>query len=123
MTELDSIIKSLYEKSITGDFPERQLQKLMRQYDEEQAELEKKISSLEKRIEEIMPQEPETERFLRLLRRYQNYDELTDTMLYEFIDKVTVHAATGGRTVYRKQQVDVYFNFIGQYTVPHTQKI
>ena len=35
-------------------------------------------------------------------------------LLNEYIEKVVVHEATGGRKGKdRKQQVDVYFNFIG----------
>ena len=41
-------------------------------------------------------------------------------MINEYIEKVVVHEATGGRQgKYRKQQVDVYFNFIGNCQVPH----
>lgn len=35
-------------------------------------------------------------------------------MINEYIEKVVVHEATGGRKGKdRKQQVDIYFNFIG----------
>lgn len=37
-------------------------------------------------------------------------------MKNEYIEKVVVHEATGGGKD-RKQQVDVYFNFIGNYQV------
>lgn len=39
-------------------------------------------------------------------------------MLYSFIDRVEVHAATGGRTIYRQQHIDIHFNFIGSYYPP-----
>ena len=40
-------------------------------------------------------------------------------LLNEYIEKVVVYEATGGRQgKYRKQQVDVYFNFIGNCQVP-----
>ena len=38
-------------------------------------------------------------------------------MLNEFIEKVVVHEATGGRA-HRKQKVDIYFNFIGNFVLP-----
>ena len=43
---------------------------------------------------------------------------LTDDMLYELIDRIEVHAATGGRTRYRQQRIDVHFSFIGDFAVP-----
>ena len=39
-------------------------------------------------------------------------------MLYSFIDRVEVHEATGGRTIYRQQNIDIHFNFIGSYYPP-----
>ena len=34
------------------------------------------------------------------------------------MSRVEVHEATGGRTIYRKQNIDIYFNFIGSYYPP-----
>lgn len=43
-------------------------------------------------------------------------------MINEYIEKVVVHESTGGRKGKdRKQQVDVYFNFIGNCQVPHNK--
>ena len=39
-------------------------------------------------------------------------------MLYAFIDRIEVHEATGGRTIYRQQNIDIHFNFIGNYYPP-----
>lgn len=43
---------------------------------------------------------------------------VTDAMLYSFIDRVEVHEATGGSTIYRQQNIDIHFNFIGSYSPP-----
>ena len=34
------------------------------------------------------------------------------------IDRIEVHEATGGRTIYRQQNIDIHFNFIGNYYPP-----
>ena len=57
-------------------------------------------------------------RFIALVRKYRDCEELTDTMLYAFIDRIEVHEATGGRTIYRQQNIDIHFNFIGNYYPP-----
>lgn len=113
--ELDDLIQSLYESKVKGSIPERQAERLIAQYDEEQIQLEKRISELKWPETTAGPKKADVARFMDLLHRYQNITELTDTMLYEFIEKVEVHEPTGGRTKYRRQQVDVYFNFIGHY--------
>lgn len=118
LTELDNLIQSLYESQIKGTMPERQVQRLIAQYDEEQLQLESRISELEKSDEMAAPKKADINRFIALVKKYQNITELTDIMLYELIEKVEVHAAKGGRTKYRSQQLDVYFNFIGNYLPP-----
>ena len=55
-----------------------------------------------------------------MIEKYIVIEELTVPTINEYIEKVVVHEATGGRQgKYRKQQVDVYFNFIGNCRVPH----
>ena len=49
---------------------------------------------------------------------HRECEELTDAMLYAFIDRIEVHEATGGRTIYRQQNIDIHFNFIGNYYPP-----
>ena len=49
-----------------------------------------------------------------MIEKYTDIEELTVPMINEYIEKVVVHEAIGGRKGKdRKQQVDVYFNFIG----------
>lgn len=38
-------------------------------------------------------------------------------MLNDFIEKIVIHEAEGGRTKDRTQQVDIYFNFIGNFVL------
>ena len=118
--ELDDLIQSLYESKVKGSIPERQAERLIAQYDEEQIRLEERIAELKGSETPAGPKKADVARFMELLHRYQNITELTDTMLYEFIEKVEVHEPTGGRTKYRRQQVDVYFNFIGHYLPEET---
>lgn len=80
--------------------------------------LEKRVEELQGQIQEEEVEKIDTNRFIALVNKYRNCEELTDTMLYAFIDRVEVHEATGGRTVYRQQNIDIYFNFIGNYYPP-----
>ena len=118
IAEIDNLIKNLYESQIKGMMPERQCERLMKQYDEEQLKLESRVAELEATEIADAPKKADINRFIALVKKYQTITELTDDMLYEFIDRVEVHAPTGGRTRYRQQPIDVYFNFIGNYTAP-----
>lgn len=116
--ELDILIKGLYESNMLGKLPDRQYQRLMNQYDSEQAALEQRRTELESAVAANEQKKPDTSRFIGLLNKYRECSELTDAMLYAFIEKIEVHAPTGGRTVYRQQRIDIYFNFIGNYAPP-----
>ena len=57
------------------------------------------------------------DQFLALARKYTDFSVLTTPMIYEFVDKILVHApdrSTGDRT----QEVDIYLKFIGKFDVP-----
>ncbi len=118
MNELDEKIKKLYESTLNGLLPERQAQRMIQQYDEEQIVLEKRIEELESLVQQDEIKQVDTSRFIALVKKYRDCEELTDSMLYAFIDRIEVHEATGGRTVYRQQKIDIHFNFIGNYYPP-----
>ena len=118
MSDLDGKIQKLYESALNGLLPERQAQRMIQQYDEEQILLEKRIEELESLVQQDEIKEVDTSRFIALVKKYRDCEELTDTMLYAFIDRIEVHEATGGRTVYRQQKIDIHFNFIGNYYPP-----
>ena len=54
-----------------------------------------------------------------MIEKYTDMEELTVPMINEYVEKVVVHESTRGRKGKdRKQQVDVYFNFIEEFN-PH----
>ena len=122
IAELDNYIKRLYEGKASGKIPDRQFEKLMAQYDSEQQELEERVKEIEVSIHEIQQESENGQQFVRLVQKYRDLTEIDQTALNEFIDKVVVHEATGGRTADRSQQIDIYFNFIGQFMVEDTEE-
>ncbi|MBP3898231.1 MAG: recombinase family protein, partial [Mogibacterium sp.] len=115
--ELDDLIRNIYENQVRGILPERQAQRLLAEYDSEQVQLEERISELET-LENNMPKKADAAKFVKLIKKYTEYDELSDKMLYDLIDKVVVHSVKDANTRYRSQQIDIYFSFIGQYVPP-----
>lgn len=118
MMDLDDLIKGLYENFTLGRLPERQFNRLMTEYDTEQSNLEQRISELETATERISIKAVQIDKFVRLVKKYRDFEELTTPMLNDFIEKVVIHEAEGGRTKDRTQQVDIYFNFIGNFVLP-----
>ena len=116
--ELDGLVKKLYEANATGKLPDKHFTRLFAEYDEEQAALEASIAEWQEQIDNWNADKMKTEKFIELVKRYTDFSELTTPMLNEFIEKVVVHEATGGRGNSRRQRLDIYLNFIGAFEVP-----
>lgn len=115
--ELNNLIKKLYEGNATGKIPDKHFERLLAEYDNEQTVLETEIEDLKAQIDSFNEDNTKADKFIAVVRRYTDFTELTTPMLNEFIEKVVVHEATGGRTD-RKQKIDIYFNFVGQVELP-----
>ena len=122
MMDLDDLIKGLYENFTLGRLPERQFNRLMKEYDTEQGSLEQRITELETATARTSAKTVQIDRFVRLVKEYRDFEELTTPMLNDFIEKVVVHEAEGGRTKDRTQHVDIYFNFIGNVVLPLSEE-
>ena len=117
--ELTTLITKLYEDHALGKIPVKHFDRLFNIYDTEQQDLEKQIQYFEQEIESYHQRKVDTDKFLKMIEKYTDIEELTVPMINEYIEKVVVHEATGGRKgKERKQQVDVYFNFIGNCQIP-----
>lgn len=117
--ELTILITKLYEDHALGKIPVKHFDRLFNQQD-----LEKQIQYFEQEIESYHQRKVDTNKFLKMIEKYTDIEELTVPMINEYIEKVVVHEATGGRKgIDRKQQVDVYFNFIGNRQVPQKADI
>ena len=121
LDELDMLISGLYENFVTNILPERQYKALMLKYAEEQDELESKIKDLNKSIAESKETTIQTERFVKIIKKYKEPSELTADMLNDLIDKIVIHEKVGDRTC-RQQQIDIYFNFIGKFDMAYTDE-
>lgn len=53
-----------------------------------------------------------------MIKRYDNFDELTPTIINEFVEKILVHERDRKGSQTANQKVEIYFNFIGNYEAP-----
>lgn len=110
--KLDGIIKQLYEDKIEGALTQERFTKLTMDYEQEQLTLQGKIQEIGKQIETHENQTSNINNFLKTVKRYACIETLTPALLHELIDRIEVHAPEMS-TGKRKQQIDIYYNFIG----------
>ncbi len=118
--ELDELLSGLYGDYKAGLLTERQYKRLMQQYDTEQGELEKQIERIKSELDAVTQKPIQIDRFIKLIRKYKEPKEMTDTMLHELIDKVVVYEPTKNDNGQKTQKVDIYFNFIGQFELAYS---
>ena len=117
ISELDVLIKKLYETYAMGSLEEKRFTLLCGEYEKEQAELEEILTAYQTNLEQFQEDTERATQFLALAKKYTDFTELTPAMLYEFVDRILVHAPdrSSGERV---QEVDIYFKFIGHFEVP-----
>ena len=46
------------------------------------------------------------------------FEKLTHALLLEFIDRIVVHEASTGEDGGRRQEIDIYYRFVGKVDLP-----
>ncbi|MDO4650647.1 MAG: recombinase family protein [Eubacteriales bacterium] len=115
--ELDVLMCKIYEDNALGKLPDKRYQLLDAQYAGEQSALEAEIRVLQDEVNKFEDSKKASGKFIALVKRYQDFEELTTPMLIEFIDKICVHERDIKGVQDSPQTIDIYFNFIGEFSV------
>ncbi|HAP5741860.1 TPA: DUF4368 domain-containing protein [Enterococcus faecalis] len=118
LQELERLMCRIYEDMILNKIPNNRYEILNNQYETEQLTLSKEIKDLEIAISRYEKETDRARKFISLISRYENFDELTTTMINEFIEKIIIHERDRKGSQTSKQKIEIYFNFIGNYEPP-----
>lgn len=113
ITEIDAIIQRLYEDLVKGTLTDERFAKMSGLYEKEQKELEVNTAELKKTVEACEHQQANIKGFLKLVKSYTEPEQLTPEILHMFIEKIIVHMPEKADG-HRIQQVDIFYNFVGQ---------
>ena len=118
LQELERLMCRIYEDMILNKIPNNRYEILNNQYETEQLTLSKEIKDLELVISRYEKETDKARKFISLISRYENFDNLTNTMINEFVKKIIIHERDRKGSQTSKQKIEIYFNFIGNYEVP-----
>lgn len=121
LQELERLMCRIYEDMILNKIPNNRYEILNNQYETEQLTLSKEIKDLELVISRYEKETDKARKFISLISRYENFDELTTTMINEFVEKIIVHERDRKGSQTSKQKIEIYFNFIGNYELPQAE--
>jgi len=120
ITELNTLIRRIYEDNVSGKLTDKRFELLSQEYEQEQAELELSIAKLQTEIDSFNADGARADKFIEIVKRHTDFTELTPQMIAEYIEKIVVHEADKSSGE-RNQQVDVYLNFIGKFDIPMSE--
>lgn len=115
LDELETLLCKIYEDNTLGKLPDRRYQILEAQYTKEQEALEAEIDSLQKEVDEYEQEQKSADKFIALVKKYQNFEELDTVMLNQFIYKIFVHERDYKGMANSPQTIEIYFNFVGKF--------
>ncbi|RGK02138.1 DUF4368 domain-containing protein [Bifidobacterium pseudocatenulatum] len=124
ISELSAIFKRLYEDSVTGRISDERFTELSSDYEAEQKELKERAARLREELSKAQEATENAEKFMNVVRRHTTIEELTPTLLREFVEKIVVHESVAldgkRRGKLRRQEIEIYYSFVGKVELPDT---
>lgn len=114
--KLDGIIQHLYEDNLDGKISDERFMRLTLNYEKEQKELEERRYNIENNISEETDSAQNVDRFIKIVRRYDEIDDLTAELIREFVEKIMISKREKIDGV-KAQRVHIVWNFIGEFDV------
>ena len=120
--ELDHLFRKLYEDNALGRLSDQQFTFMVSGYDDEKAALVEKIRGLEKEVSTVTERRDDVERFVQIVRKYTDVQELSYEIVHEFIDRILVYELDKDTNT---RKVEIYYSFVGQVDTgeAHTESV
>lgn len=92
-------------------------------YEAEQRELKDRAAALQGELDKAQEATVNAEKFMKVVCKYTSFEELTPTLLREFVEKIVIYeseALDGKRRVrkFRRQEIEIYCSFIVKVELP-----
>jgi DNA invertase Pin-like site-specific DNA recombinase len=120
--ELERLLNKIYEDNALGRLPEKRYESLLETYGQEQETLEAEIAEIRSAVEKYEDDNGRTERFMKLVERYTDFEEITPIMIHEFVEKIVVHSREKPMVQSSPQKVEIHLNFIGEFELPNVER-
>ena len=116
--ELSAIFKRLYEDSVAGRITDERFSALSADYEAEQRQVREHAAELQAELSKAQEATVNAGKFMNIVRRHISFEELTPTLLREFIEKIVVHECSYDENKHRRQEIEIYYSFVGKVDLP-----
>ncbi len=115
IAELDRLISKLYENYALGKITEARFDKLSAEYEAEQAALAATAAESKTMLDALEADTTNAQAFIRLAQKYVGCEELTDSMVQEFVQKVIVHPTVKDENGKKEREIEIFLKHIGRF--------
>ncbi|MVB09656.1 hypothetical protein CAFE_03180 [Caprobacter fermentans] len=112
VSQLDKLIAKAYEEMVAGDIPREVLLGLVDRYQSERNEKNGLAGELAERLAKSEETEQDIHRWVELIKRYMNVEEIDRDLLLRLIDKIIVGQKIEMEGVLQ-QSIIIVYNFVG----------
>ena len=111
MGELNLLFRKLYEDNALGKLSDEQFAFLTSGYDDEKKTLTHKIAELSTVIDTATERSTDVKRFVALVRKYTEINELTYENVHELIDRILIHELDKETNT---RKIEILYSFVGR---------
>ncbi|NLB81208.1 MAG: recombinase family protein [Clostridiaceae bacterium] len=113
ISDLDVIIKRLYEDSVLSNISSDRFYALSKDYEAEQLQLKSQVDDINAKLAEYDKAESDARSFVELIRKYIDIKELNAKILNELIDKIVIGNKYIDENGEKVQDITIYYKFCG----------
>jgi hypothetical protein len=110
LSELDTIFRRLYEDQIFGKITEAQFSSMTGSYTEESETLTARTAELERLLKQSDEQKSNDTAYVKIVKKYENINELDFELLHEFIDKIFISEVD--KTICTRE-IEILYSYVG----------
>lgn len=111
--EIDRLFMKMYEDWSSGKITEYNFNMLSQKYQDEQTELECRITQLKENFSQVRQNTSDAEKWIALIKKYAYPTELTAELLNTLIEKIVIFEPENNDGE-KTQKIEIHYRFVGK---------
>jgi len=112
LDDLIVLLQKLFERNVAGVLNDSNFASIFSKYQMEQEQLGMRVKELEKQLSSLSQIEDNSQRWVGLISKYADLQELDAPIVNELCEKILVHEAKDVEGI-RTQKIEIHYRFIG----------
>ena len=110
LAELETLIQSVYENMVLGKVSEDMCIGLLDKYQAEKKIIQSELMAIQESLDTVAQDERDVDEFIRRLKKYAGFEELTREMTLDLIEYVTIDECVPRST--EPRTIHIYYKFL-----------